>query len=78
MTTTYDTDFAQWAAEQAGLLKAGLVNRIDFLNLAEEIEDMGKSQQRALENRFIVLIAHLLKWKYQPERQAVSWKATIK
>ena len=32
MTTTYDTDFAQWAAEQAGLLKARLVNRIDFLN----------------------------------------------
>ena len=51
MGTAYDTDFAAWAAEQAGLLRAGLVNSIDFRNLAEEIEDMGKSEQRAMESR---------------------------
>lgn len=78
MATSYETDFAAWAAEQAGLLRAGLVNNIDFRNLAEEIEDMGKSEQRALESRLQVLICHLLKWKFQPERQGTSWKATIK
>ncbi|KPN72661.1 DUF29 domain-containing protein [Neisseria sp. 83E34] len=78
MSTSYETDFAAWAAEQAGLLRAGLVNNIDFRNLAEEIEDMGKSEQRALESRLQVLICHLLKWKFQPERQGNSWKATIK
>ncbi|MFC3875593.1 DUF29 domain-containing protein [Neisseria musculi] len=78
MTTSYDTDFAAWAAEQAGLLRAGLVDKIDFRNLAEEIEDMGKSEQRALESRLQVLICHLLKWKFQPERRGNSWKATIK
>lgn len=78
MTITYETDFAAWAAEQAGLLRAGLVNSIDFKNLAEEIEDMGRSTQRALENRLTVLICHLLKWKFQPERQGNSWLATIK
>ncbi|MBF0804911.1 MULTISPECIES: DUF29 domain-containing protein [unclassified Neisseria] len=77
MTTSYDTDFAAWAAEQAGLLRAGLVDKIDFRNLAEEIEDMGKSEQRALESRLQVLICHLLKWKFQPERRGNSWKATI-
>lgn len=78
MATTYETDFAAWAAEQAGLLRAGLVNNIDFRNLAEEIEDMGKSEQRELENRLQVLICHLLKWKFQPERQGNSWLGTIK
>lgn len=77
MTTSYKTDFAAWAAEQAGLLRAGLVNSIDFRNLAEEIEDMGKSEQRALESRLQILICHLLKWKFQPERRGSSWKATI-
>ena len=78
MSTAYETDFAAWAAEQAGLLRAGLVNSIDFKNLAEEIEDMGKSEQRELENRLQVLICHLLKWKFQPERQGNSWLATIR
>ena len=78
MGTAYDTDFAAWAAEQAGLLRAGLVNSIDFRNLAEEIEDMGKSEQRALESRLQVLICHLLKWKFQPEQRRNSWRATIK
>lgn len=48
----YETDFARWAAEQAGLLRAGLVNSIDFKNLAEEVEDMGKSELRSLEKLF--------------------------
>ena len=38
MATLYETDFARWAAEQAGLLRAGLVNSIDYENLAEEME----------------------------------------
>lgn len=74
----YETDFARWAAEQAGLLRAGLVNSIDFKNLAEEVEDMGKSELRSLESRLQVLICHLLKWRFQPERQGNSWLATIK
>ena len=78
MTTAYETDFAKWAAEQAGLLRAGMVDSIDFRNLAEEIEDMGKSEQRELENRLQVLICHLLKWKFQPERRGSSWLATIR
>lgn len=78
MATSYETDFAAWAAEQAGLLRAGLVNNLDFKNLAEEVEDMGKSEQRELENRLQVLICHLLKWQFQPERQGNSWLGTIK
>ena len=47
-------------------------------NIAEEIEDVGKSEQRELESRMAVLLAHLLKWQYQPERRGVSWAVTIR
>jgi len=39
---------------------------------------MGKSERRELVNRLAILIAHLLKWKYQPIRRSKSWKLTIK
>lgn len=39
---------------------------------------MGRSEKRELVNRLSVLIAHLLKWDYQPERRGKSWENTIK
>jgi hypothetical protein len=46
--------------------------------LAEEIEDVGKSEQRELANRMAVLLAHLLKWQMQPVRRGGSWQLTIR
>lgn len=39
---------------------------------------MGKSEKRELANRMAVLLAHLLKCQYQPERQGRIWPRTIK
>jgi hypothetical protein len=39
---------------------------------------MGKSQQRQLYSRLVVLMTHLLKWQYQPGKQSRSWQATIR
>ncbi|MFH0996422.1 MAG: DUF29 domain-containing protein [Pseudomonadota bacterium] len=77
MTSTYDQDFYQWTQEQAELLKAGALSQLDVENLIEEIESMGKSQKRALISRMTVLLMHLLKWDYQPDRRSGSWKSTI-
>lgn len=77
-TTTYDKDVIAWAQEQAELLRAGRFEALDIEHIAEEIEDVGKSEQRELESRMAVLIAHLLKWQYQPERRGSSWQRTIK
>jgi hypothetical protein len=41
------------------------------------LEDRGKSDELALENRCIILIAHLLKWEYQPSHRGSSWKRSI-
>ncbi len=74
---TYEHDIAAWANQQAALLRAGRFDALDIEHLAEEIEDVGKSEQRELANRLVVLIAHLLKWRYQPGRRGNSWRRTI-
>lgn len=75
--TLYDTDFYAWSQEQAHLLQRQDFAHLDLTNLIEEIEDMGISQHHQLENRLIVLIAHLLKWQYQPGQRSRSWEATL-
>jgi hypothetical protein len=76
--STYDGDIIAWANEQARLLRAGLFAQLDIEHIAEEIEDVGKSEKRELSSRMAVLLAHLLKWQCQPERQGNSWRRTIK
>ncbi|MEO5344613.1 MAG: DUF29 domain-containing protein, partial [Gammaproteobacteria bacterium SHHR-1] len=74
---TYEADVVAWAKEQAGLIRAGRFDLLDIEHIAEEIEDVGKSEQRELANRMGLLLAHLLKWKFQPGRQTASWQRTI-
>jgi hypothetical protein len=78
MATTYEKDIVAWATEQAYLLRSGQLSAIDIEHIAEEIEDVGKSEQRELASRMAILLSHLLKWQYQPERQSSSWQRTIK
>jgi len=66
MDTKYQTDIIAWANEQAALLRAGNLSALDIEHIAEEIEDVGKSEQRELANRMSVLLAYLLKWQFHP------------
>ncbi|MEB3309931.1 MAG: DUF29 domain-containing protein [Snowella sp.] len=75
--TLYDTDFNLWIEQTVTALKKGNLQELDLENLIEEIESMGKSDKRSLVSRLEVLLMHLLKWKYQPERRSKSWIATI-
>lgn len=76
--TNYETDFYLWTQQQAALLRQGQFGELDTAHLIDEIEDMGGSKERELESRLGVLLAHLLKWKYQTERRGNSWRLTIK
>ena len=78
MATAYKTDVIAWANEQASLLRAGKFNQLDIEHIADEVEDVGKSEQRELENRMATLLAHLIKWRFQPERRGKSWEATAR
>ncbi len=77
MTSLYDKDFYAWANEQAALLRDGKLDAADIENIAEEIESMGKGEKRELVSRLTILLLHLLKWRYQPERRTTSWESTI-
>ena len=74
----YQADFYRWTQEQAKLLRNRQIEGIDWDNLAEEVEDMGRSEKRQLESRLEVLIIHLLKWQFQPGFRSRSWQLTVK
>ena len=74
----YDQDIIAWANEQAHWLRARRFDLLDIEHLAEEIEDVGKSEQRELMHRTTLLLSHLLKWQRQPERRGASWEITIR
>ncbi len=77
-SSLYDADFVEWTRQTAALLRRGRFDDVDVQHLAEEVEDMGKRDRRTVESRLEVLLAHLLKWQYQPERRSGSWRATIR
>lgn len=84
---SYDGDFHAWTREQARHLRElaatlrgrrdPLGRHIDFENIAEEVESLGKSERRALESRLNVLLVHLLKWAWQPEQRSTSRRRGI-
>ena len=78
MQKLYETDFYAWIQEQANLLRNHQWRQLDLSNLIEEIESLGRQQRAELRNRLSVLIGHLLKWEYQPDRRSRSWLNTIR
>ena len=74
----HESDFYRWTHEQAALLRERRLDELDTEHLIEELWDMGASQERELESRLAVLLAHLLEWRFQLERRGKSWWATIK
>jgi hypothetical protein len=73
----YDTDFYAWTQQQAALLRAEKWEDVDYSNLAEEIESVGKREQHELAHRLMRLLQHLLKGQYQSTRRGRSWRSTI-
>lgn len=74
----YETDFYAWTQEQVSLLKAQQWDQLDTVNLIEEIETLGRKERQELRNRLGVLLGHLLKWQFQPEKRSNSWLGTIR
>ena len=69
---TCEKDIVARANEQAQLLRSGHFGQLDIEHIADEIDDLGKSEQGELASRMAVLPAYLLKRQDQPERQGAS------
>jgi hypothetical protein len=66
----YERDYYTWTQEQARALRDHRIEEVDWTNIAEEIEDLGKREKRALRSQLVRLIGHLLKFAYARE---VMW-----
>lgn len=73
----YERDFYTWVEAQAAALRHRRADALDWENLAEELEALGRNERRALTSHLRVLLIHLLKWRYQPARRTRSWRLTI-
>jgi len=74
----YDEDFYAWAMMTATLLRQRRFAEVDIVHLAEELEDMGKRERRALESHIRNVTLHLLKWRSQQEKRGASWRQSIR
>ena len=77
-TNLYEQDFLAWVENQAEALRARQVGAIDWANLLEEVESMGISQRHEIKSRLTILLMHLIKWAWQPEKRGNSWRKTIR
>ena len=80
---TYDGDFYAWTQEQARLLREAAALRfntpLDFAHLAEEVEDMGKSDRRSVNSALARVIEHLLKLEFSPAvRPRGGWRKSVR
>lgn len=77
ITVDYEKDLHAWTLEKAALLRQRCFAKIDVDNIAEELENMRRSERHELVNRLAVLLAYLLKWHFQPTQCGNSWKYMI-
>ena len=77
LSELYHTDYYTWAMTNAQLLKEGKLGEVDYINLAEEVKDLGKSEYKELRSYLANLLSHLYKWDNQPDLRTKSWINTI-
>ena len=73
----YGRDETAWLDINSELIRQGRQDEVDYPNLAEYLADMARRDRREVSSRLALLIAHLLKWRYQPERRSGSWRSTV-
>lgn len=74
----YETDIIQWVEQQVSLIKEQRYQEVDWVNVLEEIEDLSKRERDRFLSSIRLIIQHLLKWEYQPQKRSKSWEMTIK
>lgn len=77
-SSLYDRDFCAWAEQTALLLRSGRFSEIDLASLIDEVEDMSRSEKRALLSNTRVILLHLLKYRYQSDKRSTSWLSSIR
>jgi hypothetical protein len=74
----YDQDFHAWSVEQAARLRQARPRSIDWENVAEEIESLGRRDRRKVASDLNKILEHLIKWQYQPQKRKAGWRSSIR
>jgi len=77
LPTLYERDETAWLEIMAELVRDRRIEDLDLLNLSEFLSDMARRDRREVESRLAGLLAHVLKWTYQPDRRSGGWRATV-
>lgn len=77
MHAEHPPDFQDWLARTARLIRERRWQELDAEQLADAIEDLGKSERRGITSQLTRLLVHLLKWRFQPARRSDSWLDAI-
>ena len=73
----YEQDETAWLEAMTEMIRLGCLDALDYPNLAKYLTDMARRDRREVSSRMAVLIAHLLKWRFQPDHRSGSWRGTI-
>src|SRR5947209_14789070 len=77
LSRLYWEDETAWLERTAQLVKERRFDEIDDRNLSEYLNDMASRDKREVLSRLKILLAHRLKWDYQPRKRSRSWELTI-
>jgi Domain of unknown function DUF29 len=76
-SSLYERDFCLWLEQQMELLREGRLSELDIANLLEELESMGRKDKRAIKSNLAIVLLHLLKHQFQPQRRSRRWLDSI-
>ena len=78
----YERDYYAWVQDQVDALRQRRIKDVDWENVAEEIDDLGKSEKRALRSQLARLVEHLLKIEHAPARirsaNLRAWEVSVR
>jgi hypothetical protein len=77
LPSLYHEDETAWLEVMAQLVAERRFDEFDYEHLSEYLSDMARRDRREVYSRLVVLLTHLLKWDYQPEKRSGSWRGTI-
>ena len=77
LSELYASDFHAWALRAAEMVRQRKFEELNIEELAEELDSMGRKERTEAANRLVILLAHLLKWQFQPAYRSTSWRGSI-
>lgn len=77
LATLYTEDETAWLEAMAEAARRRDTSALDLDHLSEYLTDMALRDRREVKSRLAVLLTHLLKWEFQPDRRVRGWRTTV-